>query len=858
VLRLLRKISVRQLRSSWGRTALVVGGAATGVTLIVAINVINTSILANFRAIIDRVAGPAQLEVTLGVGEIGFQESTIEEIRDDPDVAVAVPLVRGTVSLADAPSETLQLFGADLTTEDQLNRYEIAVTSGRRKVAEVLTDPHAMLITDTFARRRGVAVDDTLSVATPHGIEPVQIRGILSTRGVAEALGEQLVVMDLTAAQRLLLKEGRVDQIDVVVRPNADVGAVQERLQRALPALTVGRPMQRSEQYDRILASFQAMLTGLSLLCLVAGVFIIYNTASTGVLHRAVVMASLRQIGASAGQLFALLVLEAAVLGVVGAAIGIPIGIGLALLLGGNVADAMGVIFQLHFPMQMLAVDVRHQALIGMTGVVMTVLASSLAAWRVAVMDPLDIMRSDVGSIGFRVPVRRLVAWWVVLVAVSAAALAIEIRFKSIMWGNFGSTVWNSSVLVIAIPIVTWLAGLLTRWLPRVFRAEGRMAAASLFRSPGRTGVTAAAVALVLTIAITVASLSLSHQRSVDTYFSGGFLASDLMVSAVATDGGWLETPIPETLGAEVAKVPGVRSVESFRVLPGQMFRGARITVAGGSEGFFDIDRFPSGWYREGDAHTAGVAIQRGDGASISTSLSDRFDLHVGDRIALDTPTGPLNLPIVGVVPDYMSDRGSVILNRRLLVERWHEAAINRIHVFLEPGATVETVRAGIAARLGENYRLKILSLGELRRYHAVQVKRAFALTDAIQLLVVIVTIAGIFDLLISSIIERRRDLALWRVMGADERAVRRSVVLESATIGALGAILGVAVGFVTAWIWVGINFRYLLGYYLEYHFALGATTWYVALVILMTVLAGYLAAVQATRQSILEAIRKE
>ena len=122
MLRLLRLISWPQLRQSWGRTALVIGGIANGVTLIVAINIINTSVLANFKRTIELIAGPAALEVTLGVGEIGFPEATVGEVRNDPDVAAAVPLVRGTVSLASTPGETLQLFGADLTAEEELHR----------------------------------------------------------------------------------------------------------------------------------------------------------------------------------------------------------------------------------------------------------------------------------------------------------------------------------------------------------------------------------------------------------------------------------------------------------------------------------------------------------------------------------------------------------------------------------------------------------------------------------------------------------------------------------------------------------------------------------------------------------------
>jgi putative ABC transport system permease protein len=96
--------------------------------------------------------------------------------------------------------------------------------------------------------------------------------------------------MDLPAAQRLLGKTGRVDQIDVILRPDADVSHVAERLRGRLPAvLTVERPAQRGAEYERVFASFRAMLTGISTLCLIAGVYIIYNTTATGAVKRACV-----------------------------------------------------------------------------------------------------------------------------------------------------------------------------------------------------------------------------------------------------------------------------------------------------------------------------------------------------------------------------------------------------------------------------------------------------------------------------------------------------------------------------------------------------------------------------------------
>src|SRR5262249_37787746 len=271
-----------------------------------------------------------------------------------------------------------------------------------------------------------------------------------------------------------------------------------------------------------------------------------------------------------------------------------------------------------------------------------------------------------------------------------------------------------------------------------------------------------------------------------------------------------------------------------------------------------DPSRYPRSWYRAGDPQRAARAVREGRGPNVSESFADRLRKHLGDPTDLDTPTGVLTLPVVGIVPDYVSNRGTVILSRSVFVTHWREPTVNRILVFLEPGASRDAVRRLIIDTFSNRYRLKVQSLEEGVDYLAHKIDEAYAFTVAIELLIVIVTLAGIFGPLPADLWERRRGVALWRVIGADERAVRRSVVIESAAIGTLGSLLGVFFGVVTTWIWLDVNYRYLLGYYLDFHFAYATTARFVALVLVATVLAGWGAARHATRQPILTGIQAE
>jgi putative ABC transport system permease protein len=865
VLRLLRQISVRQLRTSWGRTGLVVGGIATGVALIVAINVTNTSIVANLRDTIQVVAGPAALEVTLGAGEVGFDEDTVSVVAAQPGVDAAVASVRGTIALARDARETLTLLGVDLTAETDLARYHTLVLE-REDTLTWLNDLHGIGVTTEFAARHGLALDDTIRLWTPQGMQDFHVRALLEPEGIARAYGGELVVMDLPAAQILLGKDRRIDQIDVVLRPGIDVEDARIAIQTALPSvLRVRRPEQRSAQYERFFASFQAMLTGISTLCLLAGIFIIFNTTSTSAVNRASAIAALELIGADAGRLFRLLLVEAAVLGVVGTGLGLVIGVALARLLSGLVVDSMGVIYKLRLPVTVLAVDWRQLVVIAAVGPTAALVASWYAARRITSMELLTMLRSGVRLGGVQPSMRRLLLWWAALVALAGGLLVAQARYRWIALGNVGATVWNASVIVLSISLAVALAPRLSRFLPRLFRAEGKVAAASLFQSPTRTGVTVAAIALVFTAATVLTTLSESFRVSVSDYVAR-LMSADLVVSAVATDGGYLETPLPGNVTDEIARLAFVRRVDALRVVPGQVWHPpgnpseeVRIGLLALTDGFFSAEHYPSEWFHEGDPAHALAALRAGNGVNVSTVLADSYGLHVGDDIQLETPRGVLRLPIVGIVPDFVSDRGSVILNRRTFTEHWNDSTVNRVMVDLRiPPAQRGWAVRRIAKEFKHRHRLKVLDLNAVLAYHDGYRRRAFQFTDAVQLLIIIVTVAGIFDLLLSAIVERRRELAVWRLIGADDRTVRRSVVIESATVGTLAVVLGLPVGWVTSWIWVRLNFPHLLGYDLTFHFPLGFAAWYAALVVVATMTTGFVAAREATRRGVLDGIRTD
>lgn len=860
----MNRAMLRLLGTSWrcyrakpGRLALMVGGIALGVSLIAALDVVNGSVVSNFRSMLERTAGKASLQVESATGEVGFPEAIIDDVAGDPDVAHAFGMVRGSLHASDGSGEVLELFGVDLGS-DAIDSYDVRLVGGLGDALEVLNDPRAVFVGQEYAARQGLEVGSRARFATPTGIQELEVRGLLEARGLATVFGGNLAIMDLFAAQRLLGKEGRVDQIDVLLRPGAATAAAEQRLGAQLPAsLSVGRPATRGELFERAIAAFQAMLDGLSLLCLLAGIFIVFNTTETAITERARDLATMITLGTPPRRIFALVVAEAIAVGLAASAAGIVLGSGLALGLSSLVAESMGAIYQVRFPVEALALSpgqVARYVALGTGGAVAAAIAPALRASRV---DPIVLLRPDYREeLAAPSSNRRLIAAGLVLIAASALAVDVEQRTRSIAWGNVAATLWWLSALVLTIPAMSWVAALARRILPRWFGVAGRIAAAGLSRAPNRTGVTVGAIALSLALAVTVASSARSFRESHRRLFT---LVGDLVVSAVGTEGGWLESPLSADAGDAIRALPGVARVETYRALQGQQYGDTRIAVVAVSPGLIDSPQF-RGLIVAGDADEAVRRIADGTGVVVSDNLAGAYDLRPGGELTVPAPTAPTTLPITAVITgDFSGDRGSIILHRDRFADLWAgDTQVNRFNVFLAPGTSVEAARAEIVRALRDRYLVKVLTIPQTLAYHQDMVDRAFAFTYAIQLLVIAVTLAGIVDLLTTQIVERRREIGVLRLLGTPDAMVARGIWLEAIVIGLTGAVFGTLVSAGTSRLWVEITFPILVGYTVEHYFAILTAVSCIVLAGGVALLAGRLAARRALSEPALAALRFE
>ncbi len=851
---LLRFVSGPELAARPVRSVLMAGAVATGVALLTAMHVATHSIVEGFAGDLERLGGKADLQVTFGTGEAGFPEELLDKITGLPFVAQAAALVRSQVTFEDAPRETVELFGVDLMKEEVLDLYGVEVLEREPNDFALLDDPRGIFITDTIARERGLALGSLVRLSAVDGVHEYRVRGLIATKGLAEFLGGRLVAMFLPAAQPVAGKKvdlvtSMIDQVDVRLREGVDRDAAAEEINRMLePGFHASTPFQRRVAGERTVEGLSATLVGMSCLALLAAIFVIHASTTTLVAQRLSTMATLVSLGASPAVLVRSMVAEAAMLGAAGSLLGVVAGLWLASFIGEDAASGMGLNYSMPFtatrrnwnPIVVFGVH-------PLSGVLAAALSAFLPARRLRCMAPLALQHED-DSIVHRSAFSTLGVFFVAALLMSGGFVALRIgvsRGAAVLVSGGGVLVIAGSVLAF-LPILRTFWGGAARALSSAFGISGRIAGENLLRSMDRSLVTASAIALSVAIAVGAGSLVQSFRASVAGWY--GF-SGDALVSSRSVTGGWLAAPIAAELEGRIRRLASVRGVETLRVIHGQPYEGKRVAIAALSDGLLR-EAIANGRTQRGlSVEDAVRAVARGEAVALSRNFEAHVRLPAVGILDIPTTSGARRLPIVAIVPDYVSDQGSILISKSLLAAAWNDRLVNYFSVRLQAGAGVGDLETEIRQSLPGSEGLAVTETERMIERVDGLIGQAFADIETIKLLVLFLTAVGITDLVITNVLRRRKELAVLRLVGLETSHALRIAVLEASCVTIAAALSGVLIGVVCTWLWVQFNYPALVGYVLELKLAWGS----IASAILLSVLSALLAASLAARYALME-----
>jgi putative ABC transport system permease protein len=249
-------------------------------------------------------------------------------------------------------------------------------------------------------------------------------------------------------------------------------------------------------------------------------------------------------------------------------------------------------------------------------------------------------------------------------------------------------------------------------------------------------------------------------------------------------------------------------------------------------------------------------------GVVVSEVLANRLGLEQGGTVTITTPTGPLTVPIEGVFYDYATDGGKMVMERTFYRRLWNDDRITVFALYLSPGADESRVKRLIAEALHSQESALapplMISNGELRREILNIFDRTFVLTYVLEAIAVFVAVLGIVNTLVTAVLERRRELATLRAIGASRAQVERLVQWEAIYLGLIGALLGVAGGLALAWVLIAVINKQSFGWTIRMTVPVEVLVQAVVLAIGAAWMAGYLPARWAARQPVGESLREE
>lgn len=817
---LLTSFSWQELRQHPWRNAAAVVSVMLGVALAFAVHLINASALDEFAQAVRSVSGQADLSLSAG-GGARFDEKLYGRLGRHPDVAWASPVLEvNTYALSPAaddkaaPHKTaLRVLGVDALQIAAIAPDLLPLPGDGADRLDVFA-PDAVFL--NASARSALAATVGQSISVQHGMQWRRLR----VAGTVAASGAPLVVMDVAAAQAAFGVGGQLSRVDVRLRAGVDRDALARALQAQSdwPAGAVLQPPGDAlERMGNVSRAYRVNLTVLALVALFTGGFLVFSVLALSVTRRAQQFALLDVLGLQRSHRMALVLLEALVLGLLGSALGLALGTGLAMaalqVLGG---DLGGGYFSGDTPP--LQWSAGAALIFGTLGVAAALLGAFLPARMAARLPPAQTLKGLGASMDGNSHARRglllllAAAALAALPPVAGVPLAAYVSVALLLLGGISALPWLVSLLLNAV--APWVALQPLRLLA-VERARRVPHGAAIAVS----GVVAS-LSLAVALTVMVASFRQSVTQWLDTVLpaalyvrtAGSASSSDTaffdprFVQGAATLPGVARLLAQRSLALALApdKPTVTLLVRPLRANPSAALDasaslplvGDALPVPAGRVGIYVSEAMVDlyGARLGQDFAPLGAALQSLTRQGLAAQTSAQSDTALRTRFF-----------VAGLWRDYARQFGTVAIDSADFAQISNDRRTNDLALWLTPGTDEANVSAqlrALADALGGTQASALLdfgSAGEIRQRTLQIFDRSFAVTYWLQAVAIGIGLFGVAASFSAQVLARRKEFGLLVHLGLTRTQVLRLLALEGAAWTTLGALAGTALGLAVA-----------------------------------------------------------
>ena len=827
-------------RHPW-QLVLAILGIAIGVAVIVAVDLANASARKAFLLSMDAVTGQATHQV-IG-GPRGLDETFYVELRVEHGIRNIAPVVEGYVTINET---SVQVLGVDLFAEQEMREFTSQQSSGAANAESaqslfrsLLGEPGAAMLSAATAKALGINVGDSFALT---GAGQKRSGQLVATFDDATSSLDNLVSTDIATAQEWLGQTGHLSRIDVRIADGD--AAFRERLAALLPAdATLLTAAGRTRATTEMSTAFMTNLTAMSLLALLVGVFLIYNSVSFSVLQRRQLIGVLRALGVTRRQVFAVVLTESATLGIAAAAAGLLAGVWLGEQLLALVAQSIN---DFYFRVSVTDVSVSTLSLGKgvVAGIGAALVAAAVPAFEASAYRPrLALARSVLER-----QTRRLLPVVAIagVVITGAAVAVLALSGRSLVAGLAAVFMLILGFALVVPVIVKVLTAALAPVAKRMAGVGARLAVTGIGASLSRTGVAIVALAVAVSATVGVSVMVDSFRGSVSSWLEQTLQAD---IYAGVPRGG-----MDPGLIRDAAQLPGVTAVSTSRravIEDGQQrTRLHAVNMAPGSYAGTEI--------LDADAAAVWPLFDSTDVVLVSEPYGYRNGVGPGDRVELRTASGVRSFTVAATYQSYDINASALLMSRATYDRHFDDDGVDSIGLYLADDIDVEQIMAQLAKISEGRQQILINSNHKIRELSLQIFDRTFVITDVLYWLAIGVAFIGILGAMLALQLERARDLATLRALGMTPLQLGSMITLQTGVIGLLSGIAAIPLGLVMAYVLIEVINRRAFGWQIDMTIDPGILGFAVIFAVLAALLAGIYPAWRAAQSQPALAMREE
>ncbi len=888
-------------------------GMALGVAVVFAVDIANDSSKRAFAISLDTVTGRTTHQIVGGAG--GLDESIYTTLRTKLGIRRSAPIVEGRITLAPvdattAYSESLQLLGVDIFAEPMFRDSNITNSPSTRESLKLL-HTGSVILADTTAQRLGVIPGDSIQVSVESGNRSGsrsgnrsgsrsgnasgnssgsdsgnsngQLLTLLNTIKTSEQPGfESIAMVDIATAQKILNRPGKLSRIDLILPDTTPdryknqgeallTGSDKYRdiqtIESVFPNVTITDAARRSDSLMQMTEAFHTNLLAMSLLALLVGAFLIYNTVTLSVIQRRQTFGQLRTIGIQRHELFRSILVETLIFAIVGTLAGIVLGY----LLGSVLLTLVTrTINDLYFTLDVRQVSYStttslKACVIGLGVSLLAALAPAIEASRSA--PAAVIRRTTVES-----RVNKLVPKIFIVGLISLfCGFTILWISKASLWAGFFAIfciVLGYSLTIPRLIIAITTAG--NHSTLTSIGAMGNYPLRSMSANLSRTAVAIAALAVSVSATAGVGIMIGSFRLSVENWL-GNTLQADVYISV---DSASSTNSLPRSLINKIESVPGVSGIRIARMIEAETsIAPARLMAVRApvdKDSGYEFSEQINQPLQNSTTSAAGITkstadkdrmrlLRTSNAIIISEPFARKSDLGVGSTVDITTDQGVLPFTVVGVFTNYTTGKGLMVMSLSVYQKYWNDRHINSVGVyFLDKAKSADITRQLRSMIAADSNQISLRSDTDIREQSLEIFDRTFAITHVLRLLTVAVAFVGILSALMALSLERRAEYAVLRALGITPAELRNLLFLQTGLMGLIAGVLALPLGIAMSQILVSVINVRSFGWSMEYQISPTVLVESLLLAIVAAVLAGLYPAFVLSRLSPAEALRHQ